>query len=146
MPEVRGCNIPDDLLYWPEKHVWLSPGEGGVVTVGITDVAQSLAGAIISAMPKKVGRSAKRGRSLGTVESGKWVGPVTAPVSGAVVDVNPMLTTDPGVINRDPYGEGWYARLEPSAWDDESVELVSGIEGVAAYEAFLESEGINCGD
>jgi glycine cleavage system H protein len=144
--EIRGCNIPEDLYYWPEKHVWLTRGDDGVVTVGITDVAQSMAGAIISAMPKKVGRSVKRGRSLGTVESGKWVGPVTAPVSGAVADVNPLLSSDPGVINRSPYGEGWYAKLEPSAWDDESGELVTGADGLAAYEAFLEAEGISCGD
>jgi glycine cleavage system H protein len=144
--EIRGCNIPEELHYWPEKHVWLTRADDGVVTVGITDVAQSLAGAIISAMPKKVGRPAKRGRSLGTVESGKWVGPVTAPVTGAVVETNVLLGTDPGVINRDPYGEGWYAKLEPSAWEDESRELVTGADGVAAYEAFLEAEGISCGD
>jgi glycine cleavage system H protein len=80
------------------------------------------------------------------VESGKWVGPVTAPVTGAVVETNVLLGTDPGVINRDPYGEGWYAKLEPSAWEDESRELVTGADGVAAYEAFLEAEGISCGD
>lgn len=144
MSEVRGCNIPEDLLYWPEKHVWVTY-DGAVATVGITDVAQNLAGAVISAMPKKVGRSVKRGRSLGTVESGKWVGPVTAPVTGAVIEVNPLLSTDPGVINRDPYGGGWYAKLEPSAWDEESAELVTGVDGVAAYEAFLAAEDISCG-
>lgn len=145
MTEVRGCNIPDDLYYWPEKHVWVSPQDDGSVVIGVTDIAQSLAHAIISAMPKRVGRPAKKGRSLGTIESGKWVGPVTAPLSGEILETNPLLATNPGVINTDPYGEGWYMKIMPSDWDAESGDLVTGAEGVAAYEAFLVTEGIECG-
>lgn len=144
MSEIRGCNIPDDLLYWPEKHTWCQMGDDGVVIVGVTDVAQNLAGVVISALPKPLGKSVNRGRSLGTMESGKWVGPVTAPISGTVVAVNPLLTSDPGVINRDPYGEGWYVKMDPTDWDGEVGELVTGEAGVAAYTAFLEAEGISC--
>ena len=144
MAEVRGCDIPEDVFYWPEKHVWARPGDDGTVTVGVTDVAQHLAHAIISAMPKAAGKKVKRGRSLGTIESGKWVGPVTAPVTGEVIEPNPLLSSDPGVINRDPYGEGWYVRMQPDDWAGESAELVTGPDGVAAYEAFLEAEGISC--
>ena len=145
MSEVRGCNIPSDLYYWPEKHVWARRQDDGTVTVGVTDVAQHLAHAIISALPKAVGRPAKRGRSLGTIESGKWVGPVTAPLTGEVAAVNPLLGSDPGIVNRDPYGEGWYVRVTPADWEADAAELVTGDEGVAAYEAFLEAEGIDCG-
>ncbi|GMR02900.1 MAG: glycine cleavage system protein H [Acidimicrobiia bacterium] len=144
MSEVRGFNIPQDRYYWPEKHVWVVPGDDGSVVVGVTDVAQSLAHAIISALPKKVGRPAKKGRSLGTIESGKWVGPVTAPVSGEILETNPLLGTNPGIINTDPYGEGWYVKIMPSDWDAEVTDLVTGPDGVAAYEAFLEAEGIEC--
>ena len=144
MSEIRGCNIPDDLWYWPEKHTWCQMGDDGVVIVGVTDVAQNLAGVVISALPKAQGKSVNRGRSLGTMESGKWVGPVTAPISGTVVAVNPLLTSDPGVINREPYGEGWYVKMDPSDWDGEVGELVTGEAGVAAYNAFLEAEGISC--
>ncbi len=144
MTDVRGCNLPEDLYYWPEKHVWVAPQDDGTVLVGVTDVAQHLAHAIISALPKKVGRAAKKGRSLGTIESGKWVGPVTSPVSGEVLETNPLLSSNPGIINTDPYGEGWYMLLQPSDWDADVVDLVSGPEGVAAYEAFLEAEGIEC--
>ena len=144
MPEVRGCNIPGDVYYWPEKHIWARLDDDGGVTVGVTDVAQSLAQAIISAIPKKAGRPAKRGRSLGTIESGKWVGPVTCPISGEVLETNPLLDSDPGVINRDPYGEGWFVRIRPADWDADVAELVTGDEGIAAYEAFLEAEGIDC--
>jgi glycine cleavage system H protein len=143
--EVRGCNIPEDLHYWPEKHVWASLQEDGTVKVGVTDVAQHMAKTIISALPKAAGKSTKRGRSLGTIESGKWVGPVTSPLTGEIVETNPVLSSDPNIINRDPYGEGWFVRVQPADWETESAELVTGAEGVAAYEAFLEAEGISCG-
>ncbi len=146
MPEIRGCDIPDDLYYWPEKHVWARPNDDGTVTVGVTDVAQNLAHNIISAMPKGEGRPAKRGRSLGTVESSKWVGPVTSPFDGRIVEANPLMSSDPGVINRDPYGEGWFVRIEPEDWAAASAELVTGESGVAAYEEFLTAEGIECGE
>ncbi|GBE24069.1 glycine cleavage system H protein [bacterium BMS3Bbin02] len=144
MSEVRGCNLPEDLYYWPEKHVWVAPQEDGSVVVGVTDVAQSLAHAIISALPKKVGRPAKKARSLGTIESGKWVGPVTAPVSGEILETNPLLVTNPGIINTDPYGEGWYMKIMPADWDADRADLVTGPNGIAAYQAFLETEGIEC--
>jgi len=144
MSEVRGCNIPEDLYYWPEKHVWATLQEDGNVLVGVTDIAQSLAHAIISALPKKVGRPAKKGRSLGTIESGKWVGPVTSPLTGEVMETNPLLGTNPGIINTDPYGEGWYMKVKPVDWAADSADLVTGAEGVAAYEVFLEAEGISC--
>lgn len=144
MPEVNGCNIPDDRYYWPEKHVWATPGDGGVVTVGVTDVAQSLAKKIISALPKAAGRPAKKGRSLGTIESGKWVGPVTSPVTGEILESNPAFTSDPSIINADPYGDGWYVKIQAADWEGDSADLVSGEEGTAAYQAFLDAEGISC--
>lgn len=144
MSEVNGCKIPEDLYYWPEKHVWAMPGEGGLVTVGVTDVAQFLAKTIISALPKSAGRPAKKGRSLGTIESGKWVGPVTSPISGEIAETNPIFTSQPSIINSDPYGEGWYAKIQADDWDGESADLVTGSEGVAAYQTFLDAEGISC--
>ncbi|MDK1018406.1 MAG: glycine cleavage system protein H [Actinomycetota bacterium] len=145
MSEIRGCNIPEDLYYWPEKHVWAAPQDDGSVIIGVTDVAQSLARSIISALPKKVGRPAKKGRSLGTIESGKWVGPVTSPVNGEILEVNPVLGSDPGIINTDPYGEGWYMRIMPVDWDADVADLVTGQDALTAYAAFLEAEGIECG-
>ena len=143
MPEVRGCDIPDHLHYWPEKHVWASLA-GGIVTVGITDIAQKLAHNVLSALPKDVGRPAKKGKSLVTVESTKWVGPVTSPLDGEVVEANSLLTSDPGILNRDPYGEGWFVRIRPDDWSRDSADLVTGEAGLAAYQAFLEAEGIVC--
>ncbi len=144
MSEVNGCNIPEDLYYWPEKHIWVSPAGDGTVRVGVTDVAQSLAKTIISALPKAAGKPTRKGRSLGTIESGKWVGPVTSPVSGEIVEVNPALASDPSIVNRDPYGTGWFSRIDPEDWEGESADLVTGAAGVEAYRAFLDAEGIRC--
>ena len=143
MSTVRGCNIPDDLYYLVDKHVWARL-EADLVVVGMTDVAQNLAKGIISVTTKRVGRSLARGKSIGTVESSKWVGPVPAPVSGEIAEVNEALRTDPGLLNRDPYGAGWVAKLRPGNWESESVDLVTGPQGIAAYEAFLEQQGISC--
>ena len=144
MAEVSGCNIPEDLYYWVEKHVWARPEDDGTVTVGVTDVAQHLAGMVISVNPKKVGRTVKKRRSLGTVESGKWVGPVQTPVGGKIVAINEELRRNPRLLNEDPYEVGWYARLEPTDWETDSADLVTGPEGIESYRQFLEAEGIDC--
>ena len=144
MAVVNNCNIPEDLLYVIDKHVW-ARREGDLVTVGMTDVAQNLAKSIIAVTLKKPGRTIARGRNIATVESGKWVGPVPAPVSGEIAEVNSALEATPGLINSDPYGAGWVARLRPSDWDSEAADLASGADGVRAYRQFLEAEGIACG-
>jgi glycine cleavage system H protein len=144
MPTVRGCDIPEDLYYLVDKHVWARYDGSDVVEVGLTDVAQGMARTIISVSLKEPGKTVKKGRSLATVESGKWVGPVPAPVAGEVVAVNTALTTSPSTINDDPYGAGWVARVRCSDWAADSADLVSGAAGVAAYQAFLEAEGISC--
>lgn len=145
MSTVLGCNIPEDLYYFIDKHVW-ARREEDLVVVGLTDVAQNMAKSIISVTTKKAGKTLAKGKSIGTVESSKWVGPVPAPVGGEVVEVNEALKGDPGLLNRDPYGEGWIAKLRPDNWDGDSGDLVTGADGVAAYQAFLESEGISCGE
>ena len=144
MALVNNCNLPDDLYYVVEKHVW-ARRDGDLVTVGMTDVAQNLAKTIIAVTPKAPGRSVARGRNVATVESGKWVGPVPAPVSGEIVEVNTALASTPGLINSDPYGDGWVARLRPADWDTDAAGLASGPEGIDAYRRFLDAEGIACG-
>jgi glycine cleavage system H protein len=145
MAEVRSCTIPEDLYYLVEKHVW-ARRVGDLVEVGLTDVAQNMAKGIISVTPKRAGRALKALQSVATVESGKWVGPVPTPVAGEIAEINDAVIAQPGLINSDPYGAGWVARVAPADWDGDSTSLVTGPDGVAAYEAFLEAEGISCED
>ena len=143
MGTANGCDLPEDLYYFVEKHIWLRP-EGDEVVMGLTDVAQHLAGKVIAVTIKKVGRSLNRGQSAATVESSKWVGPVPTPVSGEIVAVNADLVADPALINRDCYGGGWVVRLRAGSWAEDSAQLVTGAAGLERYQAFLEQEGISC--
>jgi glycine cleavage system H protein len=143
MATVRGCNIPEDRYYWVEKHAWARLEVDGTVTIGITDVAQHMAKGIINATPKDVGRTVQKGKSVGTLESGKWVGPVTSPVTGEIVVVNEAVKARPALINDDPYGEGWFVRVKPADWAGESASLVTGEAAVAAYQKFMEEQNIS---
>lgn len=145
MSAVNGCNIPPDLFYLVEKHVWAKL-DGDVVIVGLSDVAQNMAKTIISVSLKGSGKPIKRGKSLATVESGKWVGPVPSPVEGEIVEVNSSLESNPGLVNSDPYGDGWVARIKPTDWQADMALLHTGDEGIAKYKEFLDQEGIACGD
>ena len=144
MATVSNCNLPEDLYYLVEKHVWARL-EDGLVVVGLTDVAQNLAKKILSVSPKGAGKRVTKGRSVATVESSKWVGPVPTPVSGEIVEVNAAVLSDPTAINSDPYGNGWIAKVRAEDWDTDVADLKTGEEGIAAYQAFLEAEGITCG-
>jgi glycine cleavage system H protein len=141
---VSNCDLPEDLYYVVEKHVW-ARHEDGVVTVGLTDVAQNLAKGIISVSPKKVGRKVEAGKSVATVESSKWVGPVPCPVNGEIIEINEAAVSDPGVVNREPYSGGWIAKVRAADWAADSASLATGETGIAEYAAFLEKEGISCG-
>jgi glycine cleavage system H protein len=103
-----------------------------------------MAGKVIAVSPKKVGKALTKGQSAGTVESGKWVGPVQVPVNGELVAVNDALKTNPGLINQDPYGAGWIVKLKPLNWADDSKDLVTGDQGVAEYQQSLDDKGISC--
>lgn len=144
MALVNDCRLPEDLYYLVEKHVWVRVAEGGTVTVGIDDVAQNLAGTIVSCTPKKAGRAVPKGQSLATIESSKWVGPVPNPVAGEIVEVNEAVRKSPGILNQDPYGQGWLVRVKPTNWEADKAELATGAEGLEAYRSFLEAQGIQC--
>ncbi len=141
MASVRGCALPEDLFYNVESNVWCRREADGSVTVGMTAYAVSLAGQIVAFTPKAVGRRVEQDRSVATVESGKWVGPVKAPVSGEVIAVNEQLDANPGLVNEDPYGAGWMVQMKPSDWDEEVSTLLTGESARAAFEAKMEAEG-----
>ncbi|MDO8754089.1 MAG: hypothetical protein Q7J80_09380, partial [Anaerolineales bacterium] len=108
-----------------------------------TDVAQHLARGILTATPKDVGRTVQKGKGAGTLESGKWVGPVTSPITGEIVEVNEAVKAKPALLNEDPYGAGWFVRVKPADWAGESAALLTGDAAVAAYQKFLEEQNIS---
>jgi len=147
MTTVRGCDLPEDLYYLIDKHVWAKPMADGNLRVGMTSVAGKLAGgklAAITARAKNIGQEIKQGKSVATVESSKFVGPVPAPATGVLLRVNEKLAANPNLAISEPYGEGWIAEMQPSAWEDEMGGLATGAAGVAAYEAKMEADGVSC--
>ena len=141
MGAVRGCNIPEDLNYNVENNVWAREESDGTVTIGMTAYAASLAGQIVSYTPKKVGKAVKKDKSCATVESGKWVGPAKSPVSGSIVAINDAVSGKPGLINEDPYGEGWLVKIQPSDWSGDSGDLVTGGAATSAFESKMDADG-----
>jgi glycine cleavage system H protein len=138
---VRNCNLPDDLYYNVENNVWCRKEADGTITVGMTAYACNLAGEIVAFTPKKVGKSIDKDKSVATVESGKWVGPVKAPVTGEVVAINDAVAGKANTINGDPYGNGWLVKMKPSAWDADCAGLVSGAAIATAFEAKMNADG-----
>lgn len=145
MPSVRGCNLPDELLYDVENHIWFTEVGDGTVKLGMTAVATALAGQLVAFTPKKVGRSVKPGKSCGTIESGKWVGPAKSVAGGEVLQVNEDLMANPSQANDDPYAN-WMVILQPDDWDSVKGTLTPGTDVAPAYEAKMDADGFaGCG-
>ncbi|MFQ5856402.1 MAG: glycine cleavage system protein GcvH [Anaerolineae bacterium] len=140
---VRNCIIPTHLHYFVDQHTWLRCDEDGAVTLGLTDVAQTTAGAILHVTFKRIGAVYPRGKVVAVVESGKWLGPFRTPVSGEIIAVNERLSEDAGLVNRSPYRQGWVVRINPSNLAEELQELVTGEDAVRAYTALMEDKGLD---
>jgi glycine cleavage system H protein len=141
MTQVRGCNLPDDLLYDVDNHTWFSELPDGRVKLGMTAVATALAGEIVAFTPKRVGRSVDAGKSVATIESGKWVGPAKSAAAGTVAEVNEAMVAKPNTANDDPYDAGWLVILEPEDWASVKPTLTPGTEVSGPYEAKMDADG-----
>jgi glycine cleavage system H protein len=109
-------NVPDDLLY-TESHEWIKR-EGDNIRVGITDHAQAeLTDVVFVEVPKK-DRPANAKEAIDVVESVKAASDIYAPVKGTVVDANQELSSNPALINTDPFGKGWIFVLKIDNPDD----------------------------
>lgn len=141
MATVRGCNLPDELLYDVQNHIWFQELADGNVKVGMTSVATAMAGQLVAFTPKAVGKDVKAGKSCATVESGKWVGPAKVASAGTVVQINEELVATPSIANADPYGRGWLLILKPEDWASIRPTLVPGTQVAAPYEAKMMADG-----
>jgi len=113
---VEGYEMPEDL-YYHKEYMWVKV-EGDTARVGLIDFAQKMAGDISYVEMPFEGDEVSQDSEVGTVETGKWVGKIYAPVSGTVKSANEKLYDDPTLINKDPYGEGWIFEIEMSNPDE----------------------------
>lgn len=106
-------NVPDNLRY-RDSHEWIDPLQDPA-PVGITDHAQSELTDVVFVDLPKVGAKVSAGQQVCVIESVKAASDIYAPMSGEVVAVNDALSNDPGLINRDPFLDGWIFKLKPSS-------------------------------
>jgi glycine cleavage system H protein len=122
--------IPDDLLY-TESHEWIKR-EGEKIRVGITDHAQSELTDVVYVELPKLERQVNAKEPIAVVESVKAASDIYAPVKGTVVEANKTLEADPGLINREPYGQGWIFVLKI-----ENPDELKNLKGAAAYKKHI---------
>ena len=122
--------IPDDLLY-TESHEWIKR-EGENIRVGITDHAQSELTDVVYVELPKLERQANAKEPIAVVESVKAASDIYSPVKGTVLEANKALEADPGLINREPYGQGWIFVLKLENPDD-----LKNLKDASAYKTHI---------
>ena len=121
-------NIPDQLKY-AKTHEWVRL-EGNTAWVGITDHAQAELTELVFVELPESGRKVSAGQPCAVVESVKTASDIYAPLSGEVIEVNQALTDDPGKVNADAFGEGWFFKLRMSAPSE-----LDGLMDAASYQS-----------
>ena len=137
---VDGCEFPDELLYEADGLVWIRRDASGDVTLGITSLHAALAGRLAKVEAREVGAEYAVGRSIGTLEGGRYFGPVRTPVHGRLVGVNEAILAAPKILSEHPYTDGWFARLRPLSWVADRRSLASATDArgfLAAQRAAL---------
>ena len=144
MESYRGCQVPSDRSYDVEGDLWVR-FEGDLARLGMTDVAQTRMGRMVSILFKKPGRRVKAGGSVATVESAKWVGPIHTPFAGEVVETNEAaFDNDILVANRDPYEAGWITLIRPDDIESPHRPLIGGETALGPYRERIDDLGISC--
>ena len=117
------------------SHEWVRMDGGDVVTIGITDHAQTALGDVVFVDLPEVGREVGGNEACAVVESVKAASDVYAPLPGKVVEANARLSEDPSLVNRDPTGEGWFYKLEIA-----DAAALDELMDEPAYQRFVESQ------
>ncbi len=120
---------PDDLHY-TQSHEWVRI-DGDVGTIGITDHAQKELGEIVYLELPEVGHGYNADEEFGTVESVKAVSELYIPISGEIIEINKAAIDEPGIVNDDPFGDGWLVKVKLTT--DEEVKSLMSAEQYAEY-------------
>jgi len=120
---VLDYDIPDDLCY-SKEHEWVRI-EGKTAVIGVTDYAQKSLHEVVYVETPKVDSQIEQFQSIGSVESVKSVSDIFTPVSGKIIETNAELAENPELVNEDPYGEGWIAKVQLANSDEELKKLLT---------------------
>jgi glycine cleavage system H protein len=105
--------LPAELKY-ASSHEWARLESDGTIVIGITDHAQEALGDVVYVELPEVGASIDAGAEVAVVESVKAASDIYAPVTGEVVEINPVLEDEPETVNSSPYSDGWFFRVKPA--------------------------------
>jgi glycine cleavage system H protein len=146
MVEIENCNFPDeeDIYYDVDSMMWVRFESEDTIRTGLTDVGQFVAGSLLYVRPRKIGFKLERGKRVAIIESGKYVGPIKAPLSGELIEVNENVTSNAKLVNEDPYGEGWICKIKISNLDEEREFLLQGEKAFQAIKDRMAREGWDC--
>lgn len=129
MAKVDKYDMPDDF-YYTADHAWVKV-EGNQIRIGVTDFMQQMAGEITFIRLPRAGKDMEEGKTLCSLQSGKWAGKILVPMQALVIDVNKDLAANPQILNADPYNRGWIAVLEPADLAAGLGKLLKGDEAIA---------------
>lgn len=129
---IEGFEFPDDLLYYPEEHVWIK-NEGDIISIGITSLGQYMAGKIFQVSTKPKGEKVSPKAVLFTLESAKWIGKFRLPIEGEIVEINEEILKNPALLNEKPY-EAWIVKVKGSIKDNK-FKTISEVKAIFENEA-----------
>jgi glycine cleavage system H protein len=129
--------IPKGLFY-SRNHTWAHMEISGNATVGLDDLLLHITGEVNFNTLKSQGESIKKGDLLAEIDQYGKLLKIYSPLSGEIVGINPLLKENPGLMNKDPYGEGWIYRIRPSEWIAETGSYLMADEAIAWSKRELE--------
>ncbi len=121
---VDGYPLRLDRSYDPQTHHWVLSRADGLLRIGLDGLTADTYGSLAQLVISTAGSVVARGEAYGSLEAAKYVGPLLAPLSGRIAEVNPAVLADPDLVVRSPYDEGWLIDLEPTRLGDEAGLLV----------------------
>lgn len=121
---------------YTKEHEWLRIEDDGSVTVGITDYAQDHLGDLVYVQLPEVGKEYAKGEEAAVIESVKTAGEILMPAVGVVTAINETLADEPGKVNEDAMGAGWFYKFNPAQVGD-----LEGFLDEAGYKAYIETQG-----
>ena len=134
MPNVRGFPLALDRGYHPDSHMWVKLTAPRTARIGMDPLLLETTGTLAELSLPAAGAELAAGRPFGQLEAVKFVGPLTSPVSGTVRACNAAAAADPGLVERDPFGDGWLIEAELSDVGELGA-LLSGAEEITAWYA-----------
>jgi glycine cleavage system H protein len=133
LASVHGFPLALDRLYQADTHMWVQLSRPGHARIGMDPLGIETSGTLAQLSFPAVGAVLAAGSPFGQLEAAKFVGPLVSPVSGTVVAVNEAALADPGLTERDPFGDGWLIEAELSDPDGELPSLLSGPDEITRW-------------